>query len=36
MMDFAFLLLIAGFFALSWGFVRACAALAPGVEEARK
>ena len=28
-MDFNFVLLILGFFGLSWGFVRLCAALAP-------
>jgi hypothetical protein len=36
MLDSAFLALIAGFFALTWGFVRACAALAPGAGEIRK
>ena len=35
-MDFVFLALLGGFFWLTWGFVRACAALAPGLEETRK
>jgi hypothetical protein len=35
-MDFAFLILILGFFWLTWGFVRACAALSPDLEEVKK
>jgi hypothetical protein len=34
-MDFVFIVLTLGFFALSWGFVRLCAALEP-VREERK
>ena len=33
MPDIAFLALTLGFFALSWGFVRFCAALEPAREE---
>ena len=36
MMDFVFLVLILGFFWLTWGFVRACAALGSGLEETKK
>ena len=36
MMDFVFLGLILGFFWLTWGFVRACAALGSGLEPASK
>lgn len=32
-MDIAFIVLTAGFFAASWWFVRACAALEPAKEE---
>ena len=32
-MDFAFIALILALFALSWGFVRFCAALVPAQEE---
>jgi hypothetical protein len=32
-MDIAFVALTAFFFAVSWGFVRACAALEPAKEE---
>ena len=32
-MDLAFIALILGLFALSWGFVRFCAALEPAREE---
>ena len=32
-MDFVFILLTLGFFALSWGFVRLCAFLEPAQEE---
>jgi hypothetical protein len=34
-MDFVFIVLTLGFFALSWGFVRLCASLEP-VREERK
>jgi len=34
-MDFVFIVLTLGFFALSWGFVRLCSALEP-VQEERK
>lgn len=34
-MDFVFIVLTAGFFTLSWGFVRLCAALEPAREEKR-
>jgi hypothetical protein len=33
MMDLAFLALTMGFFAASWWFVRACAAMEPAQEE---
>jgi hypothetical protein len=36
MLDIAFLVLIIGFFWLTWGFVRACAGLGSGLEETRK
>ena len=36
MLDYAFLVLILGFFWLSWGFVRGCAALGSGSEETKK
>jgi hypothetical protein len=32
-MDFVFIALTLGFFALSWGFVRLCASLEPAQEE---
>jgi hypothetical protein len=32
-MDIVFIALTIGFFTLSWGFVRACAALEPAKEE---
>jgi hypothetical protein len=32
-MDFVFIALTLGFFALSWGFVRLCSALEPAQEE---
>lgn len=35
-MDFVFILLTLGFFALSWGFVRLCSALEPVAQEERK
>lgn len=35
-MDFVFLVFILGFFWLTWGFVRACAALGSGLEETKK
>jgi hypothetical protein len=34
-MDFVFIVLTAGFFWLSWGFVRLCASLEPAREEKR-
>ena len=35
-MDFVFIVLTLGFFALSWGFVRLCASLGPAQQEERK
>jgi len=35
-MDFVFIALTLGFFALSWGFVRLCASLEPAAQEERK
>jgi hypothetical protein len=35
-MDFVYILLTLGFFALSWGFVRLCASLEPSAQEERK
>jgi len=35
-MDFVFIILIVGFFALSWGFVRLCSSLEPAQQEERK
>lgn len=35
-MDLAYIALILGLFALSWGFVRFCASLEPAVQEEKK
>lgn len=35
-MDILLIILIVAFFWLTWGFMRACAVLAPGAEEIRK